>query len=98
MHASQAAGDPRQRTSAVFATWDKYAGNRIFIFRSHKCRALAERETKVLISIGAAGILSGLVATATAARFPAYRKRLEQWGSGLFVSGIALLAIAFPMF
>jgi hypothetical protein len=50
----------------------------------------------VLISIGAAGIISGLVATATAARFPAYRKRLEQWGGSLFVSGVALLAMAFP--
>jgi hypothetical protein len=51
----------------------------------------------VLISIGSAGIVSGLVATATAARFPAHRKRLEQWGGGLFVSGVAVLAMAFPM-
>jgi hypothetical protein len=51
----------------------------------------------VLISIGTAGIISGLAATAAAASFPAYRKRLEQWGGGLFVSGIALLAVAFPM-
>lgn len=38
----------------------------------------------------------GTACAAGAQQFPAYQRKLEQWGGGLFVAGIALLGFSFP--
>jgi hypothetical protein len=51
----------------------------------------------ILYSAGVAGIVAGIVAASTADIFPAHRTLLKDWGSGLVVASVALLALAFPM-
>ena len=51
----------------------------------------------MLVSIAALGIVSGIAAATGAARFPSYKAKLERLGGGLLISGLALLAFAFPM-
>lgn len=50
----------------------------------------------MLIKLGAAGIILGIIAAAVARRFPSYKTSLEDWAGGLFVAGAILLGLAFP--
>jgi hypothetical protein len=51
----------------------------------------------VLIGLGAAGIVLGAIAAASARRYPLHQARLERWGGALFVIGLSLVGLAFPM-
>jgi len=46
--------------------------------------------------LGAAGIVAGAIAAIGAKSFPAYRIELERWGGALLLSGLTLIAFAFP--
>lgn len=48
-------------------------------------------------AIGAIGIIVGMAAVFGAARYPVHRIKLETWGGGLFVIGVAFLALNFPL-
>ena len=52
---------------------------------------------KMILSLGAVGTVFGTACLAGACRFPAHRERLEQWGGGLFLGGVALLSLAFAL-
>lgn len=46
--------------------------------------------------LGAAAIVMGTIAALCAKNFPLYKSRLEQCGGALLLSGVALVAFAFP--
>ncbi len=46
---------------------------------------------------GIVGIIVGTLAAAMADVFPAHRAALQDWGSGLLVGSVALLALTFPL-
>jgi len=48
----------------------------------------------LVLSLIATGV--GTACAAIAQRYPAHRRKLEQYGGGLFVAGIALLGFSFP--
>jgi hypothetical protein len=45
---------------------------------------------------GTVGVILGVAFAASAGSFPAQRANLERWGGMLLVSGITLIAFAFP--
>ena len=47
--------------------------------------------------LGAAAAVAGAIAAMSAGNFPKHRTRLESWGGGLLLSGVALIALAFPI-
>ncbi len=51
----------------------------------------------MLVTIAALGIVAGMIAATSAAKFPPYKAKLERLGGGLLISGFTLLAFAFPM-
>ena len=51
----------------------------------------------MLVTFSALGMVLGIAAATSAARFPLHKARLERLGGGLLISSLALLALAFPM-
>ena len=51
----------------------------------------------MVITLGIIGTVVGAALATGASRYPSRMVRLEQWGGGLFVCGIVLLASTFPM-
>ena len=51
----------------------------------------------MFIILGAGGIMLGSAFAMSAGKFPAYRSKLEQYGGGLLIVGVAFLGLAFPM-
>jgi len=54
-------------------------------------------ETRVLMSLGVIGIIAGALVAISAPRVPARQLNLERCAAGFLVSGIALIALIFPM-
>jgi hypothetical protein len=52
---------------------------------------------RVLLGLGAVGILLGATAAMGARRYPLYQARLERWGGGLLIVGLSLIGLAIPM-
>ncbi|HUZ73290.1 MAG TPA: hypothetical protein VMU87_09900 [Stellaceae bacterium] len=52
---------------------------------------------KVLLTIGAFGIVGGAAAAVASTWFPAQKAPLERWSSALFISGLALVGFGFPI-
>jgi hypothetical protein len=71
--------------------------NGIFTHKLHNTPGLITSGAAVFIVLGAGGIILGSAFAASAGRFPAYRIKLEEYGGGLFIGGVALLGLAFPM-
>lgn len=47
--------------------------------------------------LGLIAIAAGSAAAATAGKFPPHRAQLERWGGALLLSGVTLIALAFPI-
>jgi hypothetical protein len=47
--------------------------------------------------MGATAVVFGALAALSAGNFPPHRSRLERWGGALLLSGIALIALGFPI-
>lgn len=50
----------------------------------------------MLITLGLLGTVVGASFAAGARRFPSYELAMERWGGGIFLSGLALIGLAFP--
>lgn len=46
--------------------------------------------------LGTVAIIMGVIAALFAKNFPPYKSRLEQCGGALLLSGVVLVALAFP--
>ncbi|HZL58510.1 MAG TPA: hypothetical protein VFC38_02300 [Stellaceae bacterium] len=51
----------------------------------------------MFLILGAFGVVLGSVSAISAEKFPMHQAKLEQWGGDLFVSGMALLGLGFPL-
>ncbi|MGE5537043.1 MAG: hypothetical protein ACM30I_00375 [Gemmatimonas sp.] len=51
----------------------------------------------MVMVLGLAAVVLGAVAAMSAGNFPPHRARLERWGGALLLSGVALIALAFPI-
>jgi hypothetical protein len=70
--------------------------NRIFTQKLHNTRRLNTKAgSAALFILGAGGIILGSAFAASAGKFPASRLKLEQYGGGLFIVGVAFLGLAF---
>jgi len=54
-------------------------------------------ETRVLLSLGVIGMIAGTLVAISASRLPAHQLKLERCAAGFLLSGIALIALIFPM-
>jgi len=53
-------------------------------------------ETSVSFLLGAVGMISGAAIAVGAGRFPSHRPTLERCAAYFIVTGVALIALAFP--
>jgi hypothetical protein len=51
----------------------------------------------VIFLAGLIGLALGVVLSAGAARFPEYETVLEHWGGNIFVGGLVLVGLGFPL-
>ena len=51
----------------------------------------------MFIILGTGGIILGSAFAASAGKFPAYQAKLEQYGGGLIIGGVAFFGLAFPL-
>lgn len=51
----------------------------------------------MFLLFGVFGTVLGTLSASFAGRFPAHQVKLEQWGGDLFVGGVALLGLGFPL-
>jgi hypothetical protein len=54
-------------------------------------------ETPVLMLLGVMGMIVGMLVAIGAQRVPVHQTKLERCAAGFLVSGIALIALMFPM-
>jgi hypothetical protein len=54
-------------------------------------------ETRVVMSLGVIGMIAGTLVAISAPHLPAHQLKLERCAAGFLVSGIALIALMFPM-
>ncbi|HXP29753.1 MAG TPA: hypothetical protein VN832_01595 [Stellaceae bacterium] len=52
---------------------------------------------RVLLGLGAIGIVLGVTAALGASRYPLHQARLERWAGALIVIGLSLVGLAVPM-
>lgn len=51
----------------------------------------------LLITLGIIGIILGIVLAILAGRFANDRRTIELWGGGMFLGGVVLIAVGFPV-
>lgn len=69
----------------------------LFTNLRHNTRNNQYSERDVVMVLGLAAVVLGAVAAMSAGNFPPHRARLERWGGALLLSGVALIALAFPI-
>lgn len=76
---------------------ESWKRNYLFTIEADNSDAFPWSQGRVVLMIsGTVGVLLGIAFAASAGKFPAQKATLERWGGMLLVSGIALIAFAFP--